>query len=160
MQETREAIFWSHVAFLVLLEAFGKTKEVAFCQTECGGVASEARMIKSAKCNLHYLRTWFDFGLLLLPWDILPSQRHPEPPLPWHSSKPFWSQFALLLLLGAFAKTKEAALRLMCGLLASEACLLFPGWGFFILFLALFCLLLGNTIWQTSVQLLFALLDK
>ena len=51
--------------------------------------------------------------------------------LPWHSSKPFWSQFALLLLLGAFAKTKEAALRLMCGLLASEARLLFPGWGFF-----------------------------
>ena len=49
MQETREAIFWSHVAFLVLLEAFGKTKEAAFRKTECGGVASDARMIKACK---------------------------------------------------------------------------------------------------------------
>ena len=35
MQETRVAIFWSQVAFLVLPEAFGKTKEAAFLKTGC-----------------------------------------------------------------------------------------------------------------------------
>ena len=35
MQKTLEAIFWSHVAFLVLPEAFGKTNEAAFLKTGC-----------------------------------------------------------------------------------------------------------------------------
>ena len=58
--------------------------------------------------------------------------------LPWHSSKPFWSQFALLLLLGAFAKTKEAALRLMCGCLRQRFAFCFVAEDFLSLFLHFF----------------------
>ena len=58
--------------------------------------------------------------------------------------------------LGPLPKPKRPHFVWCVGCLRQRPRLLFPGWGFFILILALFCLLLGNTIWQTSVQLLFA----
>ena len=132
--ETSYATFRSHVAFRILLEA-------AY-HLVLYGLRQRSRWWKSFTKQVAACED------LMSHFDLL----H----LPWHSWKPFWSQFALLLLLGAFAKTKEAALRLMCGCLRQRLAFCFLAEDFFILILALFCLLLGNTIWQTSVQLLFA----
>ena len=111
-------------------------------------VASEVRMIKivhNASCSM--------WGLVISFWSFA---------LAMAFIKTILVSICPLAVAWGLCQNQRGRTSSDVWLLASEACLLFPGWGFFhpysifCLIHALFCLLLGNTIWQTSVQLLFA----
>ena len=156
--ETSYATFRSHVAFLLLLEAFIKTTEAAYrlvLRQRSGWSKSFTKQVAVCEDLI-----WF--------WSSALALRHSSIP------ETSWATFALtfiktilvsicpLAVAWGLCQNQRGRTSSDVWLLASEACLVFPGWGFFhpysifCLIHALFCLLLGNTIWQTSVQLLFA----
>ena len=121
-------------------------------------VASEVKMMKIVH-NASYTMWGLDVSL----WSFA---------LALAFIKTIWSQFALLLLLGAFAKTKEAALRLMCGCLRQRFAFCFVAEDFLSLFLHFFVSSLEipfdkqvynsylhkirNSTWQIALLLLIA----